>query len=228
MNKIKQIIKEEIDSFDWVDDIPHEKSIGEIKKLYNGFRELFEVGDTLVVTGSIPCESMRNEGCVINLSNHEFRVGGVYRTRVKIIAIDDEMISQFVDEWGEDEVWLGVESSDDDITLHKKNDINEDFDWVEDVPPKLTVDQLKKGDIYIYNHPTGAQFRLKYNHEPGITNEWGTTTTYAFDWMKNGQRINFSPKDIQRHIETEKLVKESNEFDWAEDIDGEANINMKC
>lgn len=100
------------------------------------------------------------------------------------------------------------------------------FEWAEDIPPKLTIDQLKKGDIYIYNHPTGAQFRLKYNHEPGITNEWGTTTTYAFDWMKNGERINFSPKDIERHMDSGKLVKESNDFDWTKKIEADTYMDL--
>jgi hypothetical protein len=88
------------------------------------------------------------------------------------------------------------------------------FDWADEIPPKFTVDQLKKGDIYIYNHPTGAQFRIKYNHAPGITNKWGTTTTYAFDWMKDGQRINFNAKEIQKNIDNGNLVKESNDFEW--------------
>ncbi len=195
---IKQIIKEEMDSFDWVDKV--EVPGDELKYNHATVGMKVKLGP-------------KHKG-----EFNEFNPKDTIGTVVDVFDTPPVDYTEFVQHYPNIQVqWPNGKKQyyyDEEVVIVG---LSESFDWVEDVPPKLTVDQLKKGDIYIYNHPTGAQFRLKYNHAPGITNEWGTTTTYAFDWMKNGERINFNPKDIQRHIDTGKLVKESNDFDWAED-----------
>jgi hypothetical protein len=111
----------ESNDFEWTEDIPHNISIGEIKKLEQGFRSMFNFNDIIGVEGSIPCESTRNEGCIIDLSG-DYEVVGIHRTRIKIRPMDDVMSERFIDEWDEDSVWIGVDSSpqdsDDDIRLH--------------------------------------------------------------------------------------------------------------
>ena len=100
---IRKIILEEVNDFEWVDDIPSSKTIGEIKYLDSGFRGFFNLGDTLIIdNGEIPCESSRNEGCFINLTDSEYYITNVYRTRIEIRPLNPETVDIFMDEWKED------------------------------------------------------------------------------------------------------------------------------
>jgi hypothetical protein len=136
------------ESFDWAEDIPDTLTVGEIKQKFGGFRDYFSLGDIVEVKGSIPCESLRNEGCVINLSNSQYEVTAVLRTRMAIKPLDPDMLEAFEDEWGDDghsKVYIGVENGDDDLYVHRiSSELTESFDWAEDIPTEPAIGSVFK------------------------------------------------------------------------------------
>ena len=117
---IRKIILEEINDFEWAVDVPDSLTVGEIKQKINGFRYYFSVGDIVEVKGSIPCESLRNEGCVVNLSNSQYEVTDVMRSRMSIKPLNPYTLEIFNDEWGTDEkVYIGVDDSDNDLYVYE-------------------------------------------------------------------------------------------------------------
>jgi len=112
---IRKVIKEEIDDFGWMDDIPHGTSVGEIKGLPGGFRDYFNLGDRILIDDG----KVVDDGKTIDLSGETFLVIKVLRTRVSIRPISQTLIATFINQFREHYIYLGVESDDDHILLHK-------------------------------------------------------------------------------------------------------------
>lgn len=108
------------ENFDWAEDIPDSLTVGEIKQRFDGFRYYFSVGDIIEVKGSIPHESLWGDSWVINLSDSQYEVTDVMRSRMSIKPLNPDTLEVFNNTWGLDEkVYIGVEESDNDLYVHK-------------------------------------------------------------------------------------------------------------
>lgn len=207
------------ESFDWAEDIPDTLTVGEIKQKFGGFRDYFSVGDIVEVKGSIPCESLRNEGCVINLSNSQYEVTDVLRTRMAIKPLDPDMLKTFEDEWGDDghsKVYIGVENGDDDLYVDRiSSELTESLDWVRDVASMDKYAGPLHNVQYIrLHHPDKSVFTIHDDNRDDyvIVYQNRDGVTYDRPYDRNFVQMSFDA-GLWKKVGS---VNES--FDWVQDV----------
>jgi hypothetical protein len=187
---IKKIIKEEMEDFDWVKDIKPSLTVYEIKTGYsNGFKEFFEAGDTIYLSGILMLETgqgTNNDNHII-LNNIKVVVKSVKIKTMNIIPPPEittstpwlEYIGSVVSDLN-----LGGISEDDGISIVITKNMNEseedDFDWIRDTNLSIkSVEDIK----YNLNKP----FKL-YDAKTGKEDSDYATVVNGIYWIEENEK----------------------------------------